>query len=375
MSVELSAVHLAGIKPADVRWYVLGRGWRTMPSKRRSVALYVLEEQDEQLQVPLAGNEHDIRSMMTEVLLTLAKVEHRSLEDITNDVRHPYEDVLRLRVQSKLADSGTLPLSAGLELFEGAKKLLVAAGCAAISPQAFYPRKALKPVDEFIARCQIGQTAIGSYVATVLCPPLSPVGPSLFEEDIEAPPFDRQVTETLMDGLSVLNSAVQDGSTERITNGIEHGVSADLCDALANITPPEEHSILSIELAWSPVRPKISRQILSSVRFAVPDLAFIQNAGKKLREQFERPATIRGRITVLRDQPVVLAEMRRIVEVRTTLEGKGVTVRFSLNEAEYSNACNAFRDHRDIQCSGVLRRREQSKFYELVNPSEFEVLR
>ncbi len=100
--------------------------------------------------------------MMKEVLLKLAELEDRQLDEVSQDLRNPFADALRLRVKSRLAASGTFPLLEGLKLFEGGRKLLISAACSTVMPQAFYPRKSLKPVEEFISKCQVGQTAIGS---------------------------------------------------------------------------------------------------------------------------------------------------------------------------------------------------------------------
>jgi len=312
--------------------------------------------------------------MMEEVLRKLAELEGRQLDEVSQDLRNPFADALRLRVKSRLADSGTLPLLEGLKLFEGGRKLLIAAACSTVQPQAFYPRKSLKNVEEFIKKCQVGQTAIGSYVASILCPPLAPLTPTLFDDIDEDAPFERQVTQNLMTGLGVLSDAVQQGDPSLIEKGINHGVSADLCDALSSITPPEENAVLSVELSWSPVRPQASKTIPNALRFAPPDLAFIQNAGRKLRDQLIRQDTIQGRIVSLKEQPQQLKGFGRTVEIRAIIDDKTSIVRFSLLDEQYRFACDAYRDGKQIRVKGVLRRGEQSRFYELKDSESFEVL-
>ena len=160
MSPETIEQHSAGITPADVRWYALGRGWKSLRSRNDAIAIFVKPESNVQIQVPQRGSDHDIAVMMKEVLRKLSELEGRQLDEVSQDLRNPFADALRLRVKSRLAVSGTLPLLEGLKLFEGGRKLLVSAACAAVTPQAFYLRKSLKQVDEFIAKCQVGQTAI-----------------------------------------------------------------------------------------------------------------------------------------------------------------------------------------------------------------------
>jgi hypothetical protein len=368
-----SELHM-GITPSDVKWYALGRGWKPQPSRNPAVAIFFKPESNVQLQVPQQGTSRDMALMMAEVVRKFSEIENRQIEDVSQDLRHPFADALRLRVKSRLADAGTLPLLVGLHLFEGGRKLLVSAACSTVMPQAFYPRKSLKGVDEFIKKCQVGQTAIGSYVASILCPPLAPAVPTLFDNMDEVPPFERKVTQSLMHGLRVLNDSVQSGDPSLIVNGIDQGVSADLCDALSSITPPEEDSVLQIEMSWSPVRPQSSKTISSALRFAAPDLAFIQSAGRKLREQTVRTDTIEGRIVTLKENAMLLKDMGRSVEIRARIDDKVSTVRFELKEEQYKKACDAYRDKKAVRVTGLLRRGEQSKFYDMDALTMFEIL-
>lgn len=369
------STHLyAGITPADVRWYALGRGWKSLPSKNDAIAIFVKPDTELQLQVPQRGNEQDMASMMEEVLNKLATLEGRHLADVSQDLRNPFADALRLRVKSRLADSGTLPLLEGLKLFEGGRKLLVAAACSTVAPQPYFPRKSFKQVEDFIKKCHVGQTTFGSYVASILCPPLPPSSQTMFEDADEEIPFERQVTKMLMTSLTVLGESVQTGDSSLIENAIDKGVSADLCDALSSITPPEEDSVLQLELAWSPIRPLHSPMFSSVVRFAAPDLGFIQSVGKKLREKTIRHDTVEGRIVSLREQKILLKEMGRTVEVRSIIENRPATVRFRLNEDQYRKACDAYRDQKRVRISGVLRRDEMSEFYDVVHVESFEIL-
>ena len=177
-----------------------------------------------------------------------------------------------------------------------------------------------------------------------------------------------------MASLAVLSESVQTGDASLIENGIEKGVSADLCDALSSITPPEEDSVLQLELAWSPVRPQRSQLIPSFARFAAPDLGFIQSAGKKLREKTIRHDTVEGRIVSLREQPMLMKELGRTVEIRTRIDDRPSIVRFGLDEDQYRMACDAYRDQKHVRITGTLRRDERSKFYDVRQVESFEIL-
>jgi len=127
-------------------------------------------------------------------------------------------------------------------------------------------------------------------------------------------------------------------------------------------------------MAWSPVRPQRSHFVSSIARFAAPDLGFIQSAGKKLREKTIRHDTVEGRIVSLREQPMLMKELGRTVEIRARIDDRPATVRFGLDEKQYRNACDAYRDQKLVRVTGTLRRDEKSKFYDVRQVESFEAL-
>ena len=127
-------------------------------------------------------------------------------------------------------------------------------------------------------------------------------------------------------------------------------------------------------MAWSPVRPQRLRTIPNITRFAAPDLGFIQDAGKKLREKTIRHDTVEGRIISLREQPMLLQDIGRTVEVRARIDDRPATVRFGLDEEQYREACDAYRDQKIVRITGILQRDERSKFYDVRQVKIFEIL-
>ena len=103
MPFETNKEYHVGISPSDVKWYALGRGWKAEKSRNPAVALYSSPDAKQQIQVPQKGDERDIALMMSEVLRKLSEIENRQIEDVSQDLRHPFTDALRLRVKSRLA--------------------------------------------------------------------------------------------------------------------------------------------------------------------------------------------------------------------------------------------------------------------------------
>lgn len=374
--IETTQRATAAVQPDAVRWYVLSKGWKDQESKNAAIAIFNSPNNETQIQIPQRMDEEDAYLLMDEIVRKLAKFERRSPEDVSLDLLHPFEDVLRLRVESKLSVAGTIPLNEGLKLFDGGKKMLVSAACSEVSPRASYRSKTFREVDDFVKRCQIGQTAIGSYIATIVCPRMAPPEKLMFDESEigVAYPFVRRVTERLITALGILSAGVKSGNQKVITDGVDMGVSADLCDAISGITPPDERSTLSIDVSWSPIRRRKS-EYTPVLRFAASDLDFIRSAGLKLNEQIEIEHTVVGRIIELKARTSLFTKERRQVVIRTKIENTWASVNFFLEDPEYSKACDAHRDKYDVSVKGILRRSTHAKQFHIQDPIEFKIIR
>lgn len=154
---------LKAVTPHALRLYAQASGWQRVEGVNGDFAVYAKPETPmRQLIVPLDEQFDDYAERVAEAIHRLAEFDHRSAGEVLNDLTVPPADVLRLRMQSREADSGTLPLEEGLRLLQGGRDLLLAAACSAHQHQAYYPRQTFAPAQEFLRSCRIGQTERGS---------------------------------------------------------------------------------------------------------------------------------------------------------------------------------------------------------------------
>src|SRR5438093_4255183 len=146
MAVDLPETLLRQLDPAQVRWYAVQAGWKPVTGTKRPV-IVLNHPTDEltQLQIPTAGSDRERAFLMGEAVRRLAEEEQRSPWEVLDDLTALHADTLRLRVESRDAEAGTLPLEEGLRLFQGGRDLLLAAACSAHQPQAYYPRQTYTP--------------------------------------------------------------------------------------------------------------------------------------------------------------------------------------------------------------------------------------
>lgn len=382
MVAELSEITLRQLSPSQVRWYAVQAGWKPVEGVKRPV-IVLNHPTDElaQLQIPTAGTERERAFLMGEAVRQLAESERRPAREVLADLAMPPADILRLHVDSRDAEGGSLPLDEGLRLLKGGHDLLLAAACSAHQPQAYYLRQSFATAQEFLRGCRVGQTETGSYIATIMTPVTPPVAPSLFDNgeetvDIAREPFPRRVTLLLMQALQTVRGALNHAQTEEVLQGVSRGVSANLCEALASMSPNDSRAMLHIGVSWSRNRPRVPTPIPHRVSFASQEFTIVREAGRRLRESIEpRRERVEGPVLTLQAEPAQLFEQfQGRVTIRALVGGRPGRVRFTLPEADYARACDAHRDHRQIAVTGVLQRDVQAKMFELLEPQGFAVL-
>jgi hypothetical protein len=380
--VQLPPDQVAALRFEDVRLYLASRHWQLDPdASAPGAGVYrFASEAAAEVLLPLRRDWSDYSRRMAEAIQTIAAVEQRPASEVLHDLAMPPGDVLRLRIRSPEAALGMLPLEEGLHLLQGGRDLVLAAACSAHQPRAYYPRQSNTRAVEFLSRCLVGQTEQGSYVATIIAPipPMLTPSPGEVEgpDDPAGEPYERRVTLYLMQGLQTIQSAIESGRAEDILHGIRRGVSANLCEALAVMTPVHPRASLEVSMSWSRTRPRVPEHVPASVTFAQGEFAVIREAGRRLRQSAAaRRERVEGTVIGLRAEPAHLFDQfEGRVTLRALIDGRPTRVRFVLDQADYARACDAHRDRRRVAVTGVLRRDARANGFELSQPQAFQVL-
>ncbi len=382
LMLKLPKDQLSALRFEDVQLHLASRGWQhDAEASREGVGVYRFPtEPDAEVLLPLRRDWPDYPSRLADAVTTLAAVEQRPVWEVLNDLSTPPGDVLRLRVAAPDSSLGTLPLEEGLKLLRGGHDLLLAAACSAHQPQAYHPRQSFSQAQEFLQVCRMGQTERGSYVATIIAPVPPAIDPAPFPEleeefQIAAEPYARRVTLRLMSSLRFVREAIQASALGRILDGVSEGVSADLCEALASMSPSSSQAKMDISINWARTRRRVPTSLPQSVSFAQGEFAIIQEAGRLLREgpPPKRHRTV-GFIVNLHGETSLFEGFEGRVVLRGEVNGRVASIKFSLNREDYVRACDAYRDGRRVAVVGVLHRDAKMKMYDLLDPRNFEVL-
>ena len=254
---------LASLSLVSLRAYLETHDWRNIgPWGSRPAVVYVKEQYGRNWEV-IVPNRDTIAGYaenMAESIAILAVVEERSQIDIFYDLSAAGADVIRMRSSNGMAKE-PLSLRQSAAMLNDAFTMVAAAARAVEKPRATYRGPLSSDVVEYLDNVRPLPGHQG-YELTLH----SPVSPELnaqedMGDDFYAP-FSRRATLKLADALAhsseAISGAIRADPTEHFRQAVFHGVSANLCDAVANLAKKGEG--IEIDLFWAPTRPSPIRE-------------------------------------------------------------------------------------------------------------------
>ncbi len=280
-------------------------------------------------------------------------------------------DVVRIRTVA--GEDGSVSVDGGVSLVQGARDLLLAAACSLRSrPQRLYRAGANREAAALVSGIRLGQTEQGSFVVTLLTPPI--VGrqtqPSLFPEDEMGDDCDeRQLTRRLAEAVAAARQAAEEavsGGGGAFEDAVDRGVSANLCEALAALVEP--FPTLDVGVHWALTRPlNAPRQ---TVRFSKADAPILRAAARSFRAREPKPDTTLFGFVQRLQRPE--AEDDGTIGLRARIDDCIRSVAVVLKQSDYEAAIRAHKDKALVQLRGDLERTGER--WRLLNPELVSVL-
>ncbi len=187
--------------------------------------------------------------------------------------------------------------------------------------------------------------------------------------------FARQAVETLMKGSKTLLSIAKDidkrGKFEfaPFEEAVACGVSANLCEALAETVSENQYQQLDISVSWSYVLAPIQQDIPERVSFSPEVIPHIAKAASIFREKNPEEFYLQGYATALKRDS---RGGEGTVTVVCTIDGKERQIRMNLSENNYNNAIEAHKEGIRLTCNGELKKK--GRMFWLDNPSNLRLL-
>jgi hypothetical protein len=349
---------LRALNPRAVVGYLRSKGWEKRRDFGPSAVVFgiAIDGTDHELLVRVAQQAADYHHVMEVMIEDLNKVEDRSPYELISDLSMAAFDVIRVRAP-EADDIGSIRLAAGVELHEHARDLVLYAANAAAAkkPRAAWRGRRAEEVDDYLNALRLGQSQRGSFVISLLSP--WDFTPTAERDEIDfsfVDPFGRRVTKTLGRALEAVRRALQEAATEGVQVPfqavVKDGVSANLCQALAEIAREGEGADVSIR--WSLTQPDEGEPTL---RLAREDAQSLTEAAHRLAEVEPVPEiAVQGHITNLNEEPKAFDG---VTTIDALVEGKmrRIFVAFAKEDTKIPDTLiDAFKYRKRISFSGEL---------------------
>lgn len=362
------------ISSLELKAYLLAQGW-SVADKIKDKAI-ILTKDNSELILPTRRDLGDFVLRLSELLKALSDIEQRSMISLIDDINKSGVDVIRVRMIEDTED-GSIPLSTTADVFENAKEMLLAAACAAQQPKKIYGSRKTEEALNYLDKVRVGQTEHGSFILTFLspvAPKLSSIQESLFPDmEIDDDPFERLTTKTLIKGLNAAKnaaiSALSDGDMAKFEESISYGVSANLCDAVANIV--NKAGKAEISLTWAKTRPVLKQIVKETVAFDRQIVEVISEAARNFRlSEPQLNLQIAGWVYKLRQEQS--GDPEGTIGISAVINDKPKKLKVVLSESDYQKATRAHMDRKLISLEGDLFL--QGKSAELRNPRNLVIV-
>ncbi len=359
---------LRAVSPAALAAYARSAGWRRGECYRTNSNIYTDDVLPE-IVIPRTANLGDYASVVRGLIETFAEVTEQDELAVYRSVVTADKDVVRIRAAE--SDDGSLAVDDGVDLIAGARDLLLATACSLRAPKAVYRAGANRDASDLVRQMRLGQTDHGSFVVTLLTPVIPSAAPALFPDPDDAQaPIERRMTKRLVEALAAARQATEwiaAGEEQAFAETVANGVSANLCEAMAQIVKP--FSSLEVSVSWALTRPMTV--VRTTFRFGRRDAPMLREAARLFREQAPLPdQRLYGFVRLLKREA---GDVDGTISLTTDIDGRRQSVAAVLEQRDYERAVQAHSDKALVVLMGDLERYGQR--WRLLNPHLERVLR
>lgn len=351
------------LNPLAVTKYLTETNWELYPVKRKDIKIfqYIREDLFEQVTIPIDKMLRDYKNAMYDAICKIAYVEKKSVEQLMLYLLNPNTDILKIRLDKKEVESGNIMFDDAIQLFDNAKKLIAATALDVINPKKIHYGRIDEPVQKFLSQCRFGQTEIGSYVVSVVCPfaELSETEGyrqlSIFSDEEQcANSLTRKVTNRLMTNVATIKQEIDDGNLESLAN-YDNPISSNFYEALNGLSMDAENTTVEFMAEWSPT---VQSNRCQYNRISVTNDYYepIKTIISKIKKCTNERTEIVGKIKELKAAPVIdNREYGTIVVVYVGDNARAKAVTVILDREDYDKAVAAHQHGKAVKVVGDLK--------------------
>lgn len=191
----------------------------------------------------------------------LLKIENNKNSDlliITDDSKAV--DVFKIRVQRDCNTTGNISVLDAPRLYKNILRLLYVSAADIKNPKKYHKGNYAEQFNEYISKCQFGQTEVGSYVVKLYLPLEADIDQEgdepLFEEDCYRESMGRQISNKIMKSLNTIKTAIDEKNEKRLVDDFTtDNISGNMYEAIAGLTLDNEKTLVEVSAEWASVAP------------------------------------------------------------------------------------------------------------------------
>lgn len=381
---------LSLVTSTDLGEFLVNSGWKNVESSRPGWSVFFGPDDyyGEPLEIVLSDQEQSrtYQEYIVSALELLAELREEPVNVIALRVHSVNQDVLTVRNLHSIFRS-SIPLKLASRQVSKLQALVKQATFSESDARPHYPsgyRSSL--ADKMSYQFQFGHTQNSSFGLTIKSPTLwepreysyrQPPLPGI-EEDPPEPdiPVARRIMERVMRGLIAAKEATSEGDVEALVSSYPSGFNANMCKAVAEISPNQTPTV-EYGVLWSPkISPSPDLANIQPILLGETDYEYLKLAHKRLIDlEPEQSIRIRGLVEALTspDDPRKLgAGQSIVVRWQRPEDGRVLKLYVDLSEpAEYRQAIEAHENYRAVEITGNVR--QIGARWRLLGASDFRV--
>jgi hypothetical protein len=345
------------VSPSQVVNFLGARGWKISRLKQFPQLLTFTHPafEDRQIFLPEKESAADYNDALLFLLDKLASIEGRKVQTLidqlerseTSDVSD-LKDGMAFRILKTVEADQSIPLAAATALMNETSVILKVGSCTAENPRHYYRRIDNKTSSDIYSRTVFNHTQRGSFILSISCPIAAPGEQLGFGLDREEWTKSRRAFVSIYEGMRNLTNAVKNDHVQKFTDETlaseSPTVSANFCEALANIAAKDTGEGVSVGFEWSPYVPlPIDIAVKSSIYispFMADGLYMISEALRP--EEMPLDDTFIGTVEALRGDVTATGERAGSVEFSLLLrDGTNIRASADLSIEQYKIADKA----------------------------------
>lgn len=370
---------LSGITPASIEKYLFLTGW-TKDVKLSSPKRTVFQNKSDagiRIATPAVVDVSDYYLRVYDLVSFLSGYTNSSETEVVNSLKNAYVDRMQFRIIAESSKSGMIPLDYAARCIEGLKELVLYAACAEEKACPICVRT-LNNAKERLERFQFNQTEVGSFIFNVGVQVVDEENEQLCMAEIE-PPLkaypEHKIVKRIANAISQINDVVERKVklADLVENAYKDGITANMCDALSMLKPENEDIELETSIHYATA---LTRTIVAPYVSTFDSMHFLllDEISKRYKDcTLIEDATLVGTIKMLSKSSTTSdVEIENTVRLLTKIDNRPRAVNLHLSPENHALACDAYRDDKEVEVSGVVDK--SGKYWFFSEVTSFTVL-